>query len=464
MYETETLNPPVAPGLRKNYLSFVENIAQAIGTMAPSGSIALTIPLAFASAGNATWVLYVLAFATYLLIGINLGEFASRTSSPGAIYHFTGLGLGRMMGVAAGWTYVFGLLFSISSPALTFAHYALVLCRLVPGLGALPLAGFGFLCVAIGVTCWISCRDIRLSTNLILAMECISVGLMLVLAAVFLTSKAHGVDLPQLRLTGASWNGFRVGSILALFAMTGFESATTLGGEAKKALQSIPRATITCLLPVGLLLILMSYVLVASFRGASPTLDASEAPFEHLAAVCGLPFFGHLIDFGVLLSFFACVMGGTNAAARVLYAMAQKGHFWKRAGTAHATNATPHLAILAVGAGSLAVPAALMIAGKSLDECIDYTSELGSFGFFLSYLFICVAAPVYLFKTGVLRPRHVVIAVAGVLVLLVPLLSFFYPTPDVPSRYFPYLFSLLIVAVTAWSLRGPGAAGGAAED
>ena len=458
MREAETLAPPAPPGLRKNYLSFVENIAQAIGTMAPSGSIALTIPLAFASAGNSTWVLYVLAFATYLLIGINLGEFASRTSSPGAIYHFTGLGLGRVMGVVAGWTYVFGLVFSISSPALTFAHYGLVLCRLVPGLGPVPLAGFGFLCLAIGATCWISCRDIRLSTNLILLMECVSVGLMLVLAAIFLTTKAQGVDLPQLKLTGASWNGFRVGSILALFSMTGFESATTLGGESKKALQSIPRATIACLLPVGLLLILMSYVLVAAFRGAPQTLDASEAPFEHLAAVCGLPFFGHLIDFGVLLSFFACVMGGTNAAARVLYAMAQQGHFWTRAGTAHATNSTPHVAILAVGGLALAVPTALMAAGKTLDDCIDYTSQLGSFGCFMSYLFICTAAPVYLAKTGVLRPRHVAIGVAGALILLVPLLSFVYPLPDAPARYFPYLFSLLILAATAWSLRVPRAA------
>lgn len=456
MYEVELENPPGTPQLRKNYLSFAENLAQAIGAMAPSGSVALTIPLAFASSGNATWLLYVLALAAYLLIGINVSEFASRTSSPGAIYHFTELGLGAVMGVAAGWTYVFGLLFSICSPALTFAHYAVVLCRMIPGLGAIPFAGFAFLCVAVLTTSWISCRDIRLSTNLILMMECVSVGLMLVLAAVFLTSKAHGVDLPQLKLTGASWNGFRIGSILALFSMTGFESATTLAGESKKALQSIPRATILCLLPVGLLLILMSYVLVACFRGAPTTLDMSEAPFERLAAVCGLPIFGRLIDFGVLLSFFACVLGGLNAAARVLYAMSQKGHFWSRAGIAHRTNATPHRAILIIGAAALAVPAVLMIWGKSLDQCIDYTSQLGSFGFFMSYLFICVAAPVYLRKTGVLRPGHLVVAAAGILVLSIPLLSFFYPTPDAVARYFPYIFALMILAATLVSLRPGG--------
>jgi amino acid transporter len=463
MYEIDVANPAERPQLRKNYLSFAENLAQAIGAMAPSGSVALTIPLAFASAGNATWLLYVLALGAYLLIGINISEFASRTSSPGAIYHFTELGLGRVMGVAAGWTYEFGLVFSICSPALTFAHYAIVLCRIAPGTAVTAAAGFAFLCFAMVSTCWISCRDIRLSTNLILAIECVSVGLMLLLAAVFMATKAHGIDVPQLKLGGASWNGFRVGSILALFSMTGFESATTLGGESKKALQSIPRATILCLLPVGLLLIIMSYVLVASFRGASTSLDSSEAPFEHLAAICGLPTFGRLIDLGVLMSFFACVLGGMNAAARVLYAMAQKGHFWRRAGVAHRTNATPHRAIMAIGVVALAVPTLLMAFGTTLDQCIDYTSELGSFGFFMSYLFICVAAPVYLRRNGFLRPGHIVIAVAGVLVLSIPLLSFFYPTPDTLSRFFPYIFGFIVLVATVLSFRQSGAGPGRQE-
>ncbi len=186
MYEVDVETEGREPHLRNDYLSFAENVAQAVGAVAPSGGIALTISLAFASAGNATWLLYVFVFAAYLLIGININEFASRTASPGAIYHFTELAFGGTAGVVAGWTYVFGLFFSICSPALTFAHYAIVLCRLVPGMGAVPAGGFVFLAVALAATCWVSVRDIRLSTHLILAMECLSVGLMLVLAALFL--------------------------------------------------------------------------------------------------------------------------------------------------------------------------------------------------------------------------------------------------------------------------------------
>jgi amino acid transporter len=452
MIEFDKATAQEAPKLRKNCLSFIENLAQAIGAMAPSGSVALTIPLAFASAGNATWLLYVLALGGYLLIGLNIGEFATRTSSPGALYHFSELGLGPTVGVVAGWTYVFGFIFSISSPALTFAHYAIVLCKLIPGASAVPDAGILFLFAAILVTCWISCRGVRLSTDLILLMECISVGLMLVLAWVFLVHK-HSFDLPQLKLAGASLNGFRVGSVLALFSMTGFESATTLGGESKKALQNIPRATIVCLLPAGLLLILMSYVLVASFRGFSKPLDQAEAPFDHLASLCGLPAFGHLIDFGVLLSFFACTLGGLNAAARVLYAMAQRGHFWPRAGRAHPSHATPHRALILVAAVSFAVPAGLMLCGATLDASIDYTSQLGSFGFFASYLLVCVAAPVYLQRRGELRAGHLVLAGAAILVLSVPLLSFFYPFPDAPSRFFPGAFAVLVAVASVASVR-----------
>jgi amino acid transporter len=442
-----------SPRLKRNYLSFAENLAQAVGALAPTAGVALTIQLSFATAGNATWLLYVLVLGAYLLIGINISEFASRTASPGAIYHFSGLALGQIAGLAAGWTYVFGLLFSISSPALVFSHYAIVLCRTIPVLSYIPSAALVFLWIGVLLPCWISCRNVRLSTNLVLILECASIGMMLVLAAVFLVGKSRWVDLPQLKLTGVTWTGFRTGSILALFSMTGFETATALGGESKKALKNIPRALLFSLLPAGLLFIIMSYVMVASFRDSIVPLDKAEAPFEHLAAVCGLPAFGTLIDVGVLLSFFACTLANLNAAARILYAIAQNGHFWPQVGVAHRKNATPHRAILVMGAAVLTVPTVLMLCGMSLDECVENLSELGAFGFFISYLFICFAAPVYLRQKGILRPRHVAAAVACMLVLSIPLASFIYPLPDAPARYFPYLFTAIVIVTTAVSWR-----------
>jgi amino acid transporter len=445
------------PELRKNYLSFTENLAQAIGGVGPSAGVALSIPWAFATAGNSTWLIFVVALIAFLLIGINFSEFASRTASPGAIYHYAELAFGRTAGLAAGWTYVFALLFSTCSPALVFAHYAIVLCRLIPGLSAIPHAAFVFLGVGVLVPCWISCRNVRLSSNLVLVMECVSIGFMLVLAAVFF-SRSPGMDLPQLKLTGATWNGFRTGSVLAFFNFTGFESATAFGGESKKALQSIPRAIMSSLVPAGLLFIVMSYVLVASFRGYTPRLDQSEAPFDHLAALCGMPFFGHLINVGILMSFFACTLALLNASARVLYSIAQKGYFWRRVGVAHEANSTPHRAILILSVVVLGVPALLMLFGSSLDDTINNVSQLGSFGFMLSYLFICLGAPVYLRDQGVLRPRHVAVAVAATGVIFIPLFSFFSPVPAAPLRYFPYLFVVLVLATTllSWRSRKPG--------
>jgi amino acid transporter len=234
--------------------------------------------------------------------------------------------------------------------------------------------------------------------------------------------------------------------------MVGFESAITLGGESKAALKNIPRATLTGLLPAAIPFILMAYVLVAAFRGSPVSLDHAEAPFDRLAAVCGLPAFGHLIDLGVLLSFFACTLGTLNAAARVLYAMSQQRHFWPPAGVAHPRNGTPHRALVIVSLLAFAVPAALMASGMSLDAGIDTTAELGSFGFFLSYVLICVAAPVYLRRRGELRARHVAYAAGGVAVLLIPLLSFFYPVSPAPARYFPAIFVVFVVAGTLASL------------
>ena len=443
--------PETQPGLRKDQLSFIENVAQSIGNMAPSGGVALLVPLAFAFSGNVTWLLYLGIMVAYWLIGLNINEFATRTASPGALSHFSEVAFGATAGVAAGWVYVIALVFCLISPALTFAHYMIVFYQAAGLADHGPLVGVLFLLLGTVIMVGISIKGIRMSTDLILLMECISVGLMLVLTAVFLFWGHHGVDHDQFRLTGVTWRGMRSASILALFAMSGFETVVCFGGESKKALKNIPRALLAGLLPVGLLFFVMSYVMVFSFKGFTTPLDQAAAPFDHLAAVCGLPFFGHLINFGVMMSFFACALAGLNAASRVLFSMARKHLVWRRLGTARTAAATPRAALLLIGAVSVGIPLVMMAAGLTLDQCIDYTTQIGACGYILSYTGVCVGAPVYLWRLGQLRGRHVLLSLAAAAILSLPLVATVYPVPDGAPRYFPYLVLAGSVLATAAS-------------
>src|SRR5258708_38416306 len=116
-------------------------------------------------------------------------------------------------------------------------------------------------------------------------------------------------------------SGLRVGLVLALFSFVGFESATTLGAEARNPLKTIPRAVIQSALLAGAIFILCAYTEVLGLRTVGQDLGKSEAPMRVLAGVGGVPVLGLLIDIGVLVSMFAGTLACITAAARVLMLM-----------------------------------------------------------------------------------------------------------------------------------------------
>ena len=76
-----TVNPDVATpalgdGLRNNHLGFLETVAQSIGTIAPSGTPGLIIPVVFATAGNGTWLAYIIATIALVIVGFQINVFS----------------------------------------------------------------------------------------------------------------------------------------------------------------------------------------------------------------------------------------------------------------------------------------------------------------------------------------------------------------------------------------------------
>jgi amino acid transporter len=121
---------------------------------------------------------------------------------------------------------------------------------------------------------------------------------------------------------------------------------------------------------------------------------------------------------------------------------------------------TPHVAIAVYGAVILAVAFALHLYGWTSLTIFGDAGTLAAFGFLLAYFTITVAAPVYLRRLGELRPRDLLVAVAGFACLLVPTVGSFYPAPPAPINLFPYIFLGYMLVGAGWlaviSRRQPG--------
>ena len=446
-------------GLRRNYLSTLENVAQAVGTMGPTATLGTTIPLLIGKSGNGSWLLFVAILVVFVLITHSITLFAREHVSAGSLGTYAALGLGRIPGVMAGWSYLIAMLFVVISSAVSSAYYGTLIAAHFTG-KPVGMAGSIALSAAVAALAWWpSYRDIKFSTKLMLAVEAVSVAMIVLILGTALVRTGHLVDQAQVHLVGVDVSHVRLGFVLAFMLLAGFESVTTLGEEACAAKTTIPRVMMTCLVPIGLLFLLSIYGLTALSHFRNLALDQTDAPFDLIAQSIGLPSLGWMSSVGVALSCYGCALGAFNAGGRVVFSMARAGTFWPGFAAIHPRNATPHRALALLGVLALVVPAVMLRCGIAMNDAMDYLMQIASFGFIGSYSALCLSAPVYLAKKGILTPVTIGVSVVTLTAISGALFLTLYPIPDAPWRYLPIVFVGLLALGVGVTVSRPAQGG-----
>ena len=454
---TGNVYPPTEPGtgdgLRAGVLGPVETLAQSVSAMAPSTSASLTIPLIFALAGNATWFVYLLATVSMLLVGFCVSRFARLSASPGSLYTYTANTLPPVFGVAAAWGLLLAYLATGASVAGGALYYATVLCQQFFHVAPMPIATLAVVCLVAG---FIAYRDVKLSAEVMLWIEVISVALILTVLALLPIHMGLQIDTSQFQLHAASLSSLGPALVLSIFSFVGFESATTLGAEARDPLLTIPRAVLQCALLAGVFFMLCAYSEVLGFRGQSGALSDSTSPLHLLAAKAGVSPLGIAIDFGALVSMFACVLACATAAARVLLRMAHEGLVPARLERTTSKHGTPGTAVVLSTAIMFAAVAILAFRGATGYTMYDLLGSLSVFGFLTAYALVAVALPFARRAAG--THSHLVATVSVVTVAVILLIAFFdlESASDAVHARIPYLYLVYIAAAIGWFwLRRP---------
>jgi amino acid transporter len=254
------------------------------------------------------------------------------------------------------------------------------------------------------------------------------------------------------------WGWVFVQATVAILILVGFESCTSLGGEAKNAKRDIPIAVITSLLVQGAFCYLFEYFAANYFLNSGypmSTATGSAAPIGDMMIVVGDALFGqgHGRTFMLLeaITVFLALIGTTlsciNTGARVTYAMGRDSEVPEHFGMLHSKNLSPHraiwtLAIISAVIGCLAVTASFGDAGAPTDAAIQalphgmwssfgYTTHdkmaalpnslltvtlASNFGTFMLYMLSCVICMVaYHNHPNFSTLRHFLIPLFGVL-------------------------------------------------
>ncbi len=288
-------------------------------------------PLAFVLAG--------LGMLTMLLC---IAEVASRFTEAGGAYLYVREAFGRDAGFQAGWLTFFIRATSAAAALDVFLEY---LAPLLPAL-ARGWRGVATTTVVLGVITVINVLGVRQATwavDLFTAGKLLPLALLIVLGlpristAVMATQAVEKPDWTQAIL-------------LLVFAYGGFDTPLIVAGEVRR-----PRRDTGFALIVGMAVIASVYTLVqVVVVGLVPAVAGTKAPlgaaFGRRLGAPGVL----LITIGAMISTYGLATGSVLAAPRLLFAMARRGELPAVLGRIHPRHRTPHVAILAYAAVTLA--------------------------------------------------------------------------------------------------------------
>jgi basic amino acid/polyamine antiporter, APA family len=186
---------------------------------------------------------------------------------------------------------------------------------------------------------------------------------------------------------------------VAILILVGFESVTSMGGEAKNPTKHIPIAVIASLLIQGLICYLFEYFAANYFLNSGYTMQSaasSAAPIGDMMIIVGDGLLGQghgkyfmLVEaFTVFLALIGTTLSCMNTGARVTYAMGKDDEVPEHFGLLHAKSLTPRraiwtLATISAVIGCVAVSLAFGDAGAPTDAAIAALPHgiLSSFGY-----------------------------------------------------------------------------------
>ncbi len=388
-----TLSSERGYGLRQDSLSQWATLAQSLSSIAPTASPAMVIPLVIAVSGPSSWIVYLLATVGISLVALHINVFAGSSASPGSLYAFVREELGAWFGLFAGWAVLIAYIGTASAVTGGVVQYAQ---GLFGGFLLRPSGAVFLIALSVFLATVLAYRNVELSTRFMLWIEALSIAVILFL---FLyPRREHRLfwDTGQFSREAFRLGPVRAGLILATFSFVGFESATSLGTEAKSPLLTIPRAVLGTALLSGILFLFSSYSEVAAFAARLDLLTGSSAPLQLLAQLKGAVWLAPVLTIGAVVSFFACTLACITAAARAALLFSAHGTLPVSLGRAHRRNQTPHIAVVVAGLVTFLPAAWLTIRHTSGFDLYGWLGTIATFGFVTAYLLVVLAALVRL--------------------------------------------------------------------
>ncbi|MBS1843169.1 MAG: APC family permease [Actinobacteria bacterium] len=420
---------------------------------APSTSVFFASPLVAAFAGEAMVAVFIVSAIAIGFVATNIASFSGKLPSSGYAYTYVSHGLGPKAGFVSAWM---TLLVFACTPIILPPVFGETLGGLVESLigvyipwwvYSLALLSFVGMIVILGI------KDSLEVSGVLVLIEIAVVG---GLAAYMIFDSPHA-QAPHAFSPGSasSLGGFAVAAIFGILCFQGFESAATLGEETRHSKVSVPRALMSAVLVLGVFYAFTAYGATVGWGGSNlGSYSESFGPWIELAKNYGGEWLADIFRAVVCAGMLAGTIAGTNAAARMLFAMGRDRVLpggLAKVSPRHGAPVVASLLIVVAGGGAGVIAAAAW----SPTNLWGFVGSIISLGAILVY--IMVSASVIPFfrrehRAEMKLIRHVLIPILAIVILTVPLWiknGLLWPVPEAPYNLVPYI-------ILGWLLVGVG--------
>ncbi len=405
---------PAPAGLSRE-LGLITAIACGVGSVIGSGIFKKPgLMAAQLGAPELLILIWIVAGIVTLFGALSIAEISGMFRDPGGQYIYFNKGYNRFVGYLYGWsTFIVIQTGSIASIAYVFADslgHFVQFPRLpaaweqwslpIPFIGAMtPLKFLGLKLTAIGLIVLltgINYLGVKLGSAVVVVFSTLKIAIIVAIIVLACTlghgSLANLTQSADASVAAAGSSSVFLMIIMALagafWAYDGWINVTYMSGEIKNVQHNLPRAMAIAVSTVVAIYVLVNiaYLYIIPVGEMAQKYRAAQASGgSYIVAIDVADNFlgrwgGAAIAVAIMISTFGAVNGSTMMSARIYFAMAREGLFFRRIGAVHPRFHTPGNSLLLQGTW-----ASLLVLSGTFDQLTDML-------IFVTWIFYALAA------------------------------------------------------------------------
>ncbi|MFW0797081.1 APC family permease [Gordonia sp. CPCC 205515] len=334
-----------------------------VAAAAPLTVIAGTVPLGIAAGNGAAYpASYVICTVVLLLFAVGFTAMTRHIPGGGAFYTYVAHGLGRHAGLGAAFL---ALLSYTAVQGAVYGYIGAAINDLVTAHGGPAVPWYVYAAVMLVLVATLGYRHIELSGRVLGVLLVCEVGIVMVInLSVLAHGGEDGLSTAALQPANFFHGAPGIALIFALAGYIGFEATAVFRDEARDPARTIPRATYSALILIGVFYALSSWLMVSAWGDAGAVVKATEDP-EGMITDTAVRYVGaaagDLVQILLITSLFAALLSFHNVLARYIHSLGSSGALPASCGRSHARHSSPHIAsvVQTVSAAVLVVASAL---------------------------------------------------------------------------------------------------------